>query len=93
MRKIDLGDVWQIIILAVAVAGGAFYLYELDQRIADMQALDERWFDVDAEQTADVLAVLEEVRTAQGVILGRLDGTGGDLLYRVGYRDGETACR
>lgn len=82
------------LILVAAVAGGVWFVDSLDQRVTDMQALDERWFDTDAEQTADILAAIEEVRTAQGVMLGRLDVVGGELLYRVGYRDGRAAaCR
>ena len=79
--------------MAVGAATIAFFAFSIDQRVADMQALDDDWLQLDQDQTADILAQIEEVRTAQGEIIGRMDGAGGDLLYRIGYRDGEMACQ
>ena len=76
----------------VTLAGGAFFIFHLDERVAQMQALDEAWVDLDAEQTADIVSRIEEVLTALGIIGGRLDGTGGGILYTIGYRDGAAAC-
>ena len=80
------------IMIAVAFAGGIFFLDSLYEMVSDMQALDERWMEQDNTQTADIIAAIEEVRTGQGKILGRLNGFSADLVYQVGLRDGQALC-
>ena len=72
----------------------AFFAFSIDARVADMQSQDDRWLERDNAQAADQLAAIEEVRTAQGLIIGRLDGAGGALwIYELGHRDGAAGCR
>lgn len=79
--------------MTVGVATIAFFAISIDQRVADMQALDESWLQLDQDQTADVIALVEEVLTTQGEVLGRLDGAGAELIYQIGVRDGRAlAC-
>ena len=88
-----LADHWDVVTIAVGAATIAFFAFSIDDRVSDMQALDEDWLQLDQAQTADVIALIEEVRTTQGLILGRLDGAGAELIYQVGVRDGRAlAC-
>ena len=84
---------WNIVTMAVGAATIAFFAMSIDRRVADMQALDDRWLQLNQDQTAEVIGEIEEVRTAQGVMLGRLDGAGGGaFLYQIGVRDGRATC-
>ena len=85
---------WDTIVGAAMVASIAFFAYSIDQRVTDMRLLDERWLQLDQTQTAAIISEIEEVRTAQGLIIGRLDGAGGALwIYELGHRDGAAGCR
>lgn len=83
-----LAEHWDAMTMAVGVAAVAFFAISIDRRVSDMQALDEGWLLEDRDQTAEIIALIEEVRTAQGTIIGRLDGAGAELIYQVGVRDG-----
>ena len=87
-----LREHWDTIVAMAGLAAVAFFAYSIDARVAGIQELDDRWLQLDIEQTAAVIAVVEEVRTAQGIIMGRLEGTGGDLIYQIGLRDGRALC-
>ena len=74
--------------VVASAASVAFFAFSIDAGIVDMQEQDDRWLQLDQDQTAEIIAAVEEVRTAQGLILGRLDGTGCEVLYLIGVRDG-----
>ena len=91
------GDVTAIAGLCAAVltmGTMAFSAYSVARAVDEMLEQDVRWIEMDAEQFEAQVALIEEVRTAQGVIIGRLDGaSGGAFLYQIGVRDGRATCR
>ena len=91
------GDVTALVGLGAAIltmASVAFSAYSVARNVDEMLEQDIRWIEMDAEQFEAEVALIEEVRTAQGVMLGRLDGAGGGaFLYQIGVRDGRAlAC-
>ena len=91
------GDVTAMVGLGAAIltmASVAFSAYSVALAVDEMLEQDIRWIEMDAEQFEAQVALIEEVRTAQGVMLGRLDGaSGGAFLYQIGVRDGRAlAC-
>lgn len=89
---------------AIAVVGGlgsacltlvgvTFFAYSMDARIAQMQDQNDRWLDMDTEQAAEQVELIESVRGGLEAVSGRLDGAGGGaLLYQLGLRDGAASC-
>ena len=78
----------------LSMAGVVFFVQSIAAGVADMQATDVRWMDMDDEDTARIIAGIEEIRTTLGVVVGRLDGAGGALwIYELGHRDGAAGCR
>ena len=90
------GDVTALVGLCAAVLTMftmAFSAYSVARDVGEMLEQDVRWIEMDAEQFEAEVALIEEVRTAQGVMLGRLDGaSGGAFLYQIGVRDGRATC-
>ena len=88
-----LRENWADLSVVTGIAFVVFFAFTLDRRAAETQEFDEGWSLRDQRETAGLVSLIEEVRTAQGIIIGRLDGAGGELLYQIGYRDGLVACR
>ena len=84
---------WADLSVVTGIAFVVFFAFSLDQRAAETQEFDEAWARRDQLETASLVSLIEEGLTGQGIIIGRLDGSGGELLYQIGYRDGQTACR
>lgn len=76
---------------SLAVASGAFFLYSFDGRLSQEEGRDDSWQRMDTADTARIISLIEQVRTSQAEILGRMDG--GDTLYWIGYSNGERSCR
>ena len=59
-----LREDWDRFAVVVGIAAVAFFAYSINAGVAGIQELDDRWLQLDIDQTATVIAVVEEVRTA-----------------------------
>lgn len=82
----------ETLIVAAAVAGVIYFLDSIHETLIQTQLFDQAWAKKDDEQTATVIETIEDVKTVQAQILGRLEGSN-DLIYQMGLRDGQLLCK
>ena len=93
-RRRILAQLWEnreTLIVAASAASAIYILHAIHQTLLDQQAFDIAWEAKDAVQEATALESMEQIKTNQGRILGKLEGSG-DLVYQLGLRDGRQLC-